>query len=42
LAAAGHCTPTEVPARNHFDVVFDLADPATTLGRATLALFRPG
>jgi hypothetical protein len=26
----------EVPDRNHFDVVFDLGDPGTLLGRAVL------
>jgi arylformamidase len=42
LADAGTAELTlEVPGRNHFDVVFDLADPATALGQATLALFRP-
>ncbi len=28
----------EVPQRNHFDVVLDLADPATQLGRAVIAM----
>ncbi len=32
------CRLFEVPQRNHFDVILDLADPATELGRATLAL----
>jgi arylformamidase len=42
LAAEGvqvarvHC-----PGRHHFDVVDDLADPATALGAATLAVSRP-
>ncbi len=41
LQAAGTpCATVEVPARNHFDVVFDLANPATALGQATLALLR--
>lgn len=30
----------EVPARNHFDIILDLADPDTSLGRATLNLLR--
>ncbi len=30
----------EVPARNHFDAVLDLADPGTRLGRATIAMIR--
>lgn len=30
----------EVPGRNHFDVVLDLADPATALGVATVDLLR--
>lgn len=34
------CDAFEVPARNHFDVILDLADPATPLGAATLALLR--
>lgn len=34
------CRVFEVPGRNHFDVIFDLADPATLLGQATLALVR--
>ena len=33
------CTALEVPGRNHFDVVLDLADPASPLFAATLALF---
>ncbi len=33
------CTTFEVPARNHFDVILDLADPGTLLGRQTLSLF---
>lgn len=35
------CRVFEVPQRNHFDVILDLADPATELGRATLALLLP-
>ena len=34
------CTAFEVPQRNHFDVVLDLADTGTTLGRRMLDLFR--
>ena len=34
------CTGFEIPARNHFDVILDLADPQTLLGQRTLALFR--
>jgi arylformamidase len=34
------CTALEVPQRNHFDVVLDLADADTPLGRRTLDLFR--
>jgi arylformamidase len=42
LAAAGRPSPTlEVPGRNHFDVILDLADPATPLGRRTWALLQP-
>jgi arylformamidase len=37
--AAAHCEGLEVPARNHFDVILDLADPSMALGRATFALF---
>ncbi len=39
----GASTPVqtfEVPARNHFDVILDLADAGTLLGRATIALIR--
>ncbi len=32
------CRVFEVPQRNHFDVILDLTDAATELGRATLAL----
>lgn len=38
--AGTRCDDFEVPGRNHFDVVLDLADPATALGEATLALVR--
>lgn len=40
ISAAGVAPPQlfEVPGRNHFDVVLDLAQPGTALGRATLAL----
>jgi arylformamidase len=39
LGAAGTaCQSFEVPARNHFDVVLDLADPATRLGQAVAAM----
>jgi arylformamidase len=41
LARAGSpCQAFEVPWRNHFDVIFDLADPGTILGRAVVALIR--
>jgi arylformamidase len=41
LKTAGtRCTSLEVPQRNHFDIVFDLADAHTALGAATLALIR--
>ena len=33
------CTTLEVPGRNHFDVVLDLADPASPLFALTRALF---
>ncbi len=40
LRAAGAATQRfEVPGRNHFDVILDLAEPGTTLGNATLQLF---
>jgi arylformamidase len=39
-AGARRCTRLEVPARNHFDVILDLAEPGTALGDATLALLR--
>lgn len=37
-AAGAACTTMEVPARNHFDIALDLADPDTALGRHTLGL----
>lgn len=41
LARAGSpCQAFEVPRRNHFDVILDLADPDTVLGRAVVALIR--
>jgi len=30
----------EAPGRNHFDITFDLSDPATVLGAATLSLIQ--
>jgi arylformamidase len=38
--AGAECTEFESAARNHFDVILDLADPATRLGRQVLALIR--
>ena len=39
LAHAGTpCQAFEVPQRNHFDVILDLADPATKLGQAVVSL----
>lgn len=39
LQGAGSvCQAFEVPRRNHFDLILDLAGPATMLGAATLAL----
>ena len=40
--AGADCATFECAGRNHFDVILDLADPATLLGRQTLALIRPG
>ena len=37
-AAGSACQAFEVPARNHFDIVLDLAKPDTLLGRQVLAL----
>ena len=43
LQGAGtSCQRFEMPQRNHFDVILDLADPATMLGAATLALVSLG
>ncbi|MDV2966684.1 alpha/beta hydrolase [Nitratireductor aquimarinus] len=40
---AGHeCDFMEIPNRNHFDVVLDLADPETKLSRALVELVRLG
>ena len=41
-AAGSACQAFEVPARNHFDIVLDLAKPGTLLGRHVLALLRGG
>jgi arylformamidase len=42
-AASGvDCTSMVVPGRNHFDLPFDLADPATVLGAAVRAVSRHG
>ncbi len=38
--AASACRAFEVPRRNHFGIILDLADPATELGRAVVALIR--
>lgn len=32
------CSIAEVPARNHFDIILDLAEPGTLLGDTTLTL----
>ena len=41
LRAAGtHCPAFEVPGRNHFDIVLDLARRGTVLGKAVLGLLR--
>ena len=41
LARAGSaCSMFEVAQRNHFDIMLDLADPATALGRAVANLIR--
>ena len=42
LAAGRNCPVLEVAGRNHFDIVFDLADPATPLGRRVRAQMGPG
>ncbi|HEY4169577.1 MAG TPA: alpha/beta hydrolase [Reyranella sp.] len=39
-AAGAMCSVFECPGCNHFDVILDLADPATELGRRTLELLR--
>jgi arylformamidase len=39
-AAGARCSVFECPGRNHFDVILDLADPATELGRRTLDLLQ--
>lgn len=39
-AAGATCSVFECPGRNHFDVILDLADPATELGRRTLDLLQ--
>jgi arylformamidase len=39
-AAGAPCSVFECPGRNHFDVILDLADPATELGRRTLDLLQ--
>lgn len=36
--AGGTCDLFEAPGRNHFDIIFDLDDPETRLGRAVLDL----
>ena len=38
--AGSDCVEFETAARNHFDVILDLADPATLLGRRVLALIQ--
>jgi arylformamidase len=38
--AGTDCVEFETAARNHFDVILDLADPATQLGRRVLALIQ--
>ena len=38
--AGAECSVFECPGRNHFDVILDLADPATELGRRTLDLLQ--
>lgn len=43
IAAGGGPAPVvfEIPARNHFDVILDLAEAGTPLGNATLGLIGP-
>jgi arylformamidase len=36
--AGTQCVEFEVPGRNHFDVILDLAEPGTVLGQHTIAL----
>ena len=36
--ASSACLTQEIPSRNHFDLALDIADPATPLGRLTMAL----
>ncbi|MGZ5909280.1 MAG: alpha/beta hydrolase, partial [Reyranella sp.] len=38
--ADAECVELESAGRNHFDVILDLADPATPLGRRVLALIQ--
>jgi arylformamidase len=38
--AGTDCVEFECAARNHFDVILDLADPATLLGRRALTLIQ--
>jgi arylformamidase len=39
-AAGSDCADIEIAGRNHFDVILDLADPATDLGREVLRMLR--
>jgi arylformamidase len=39
VAAQSPCETLEIAGRNHFDVILNLADAATPLGRRTMALF---
>ena len=39
-AEGGSCRVLEIAARNHFDVIFDLVNPASTLGAAPVELIR--
>jgi arylformamidase len=39
-AAGAKCSVFECPRRNHFDVILDLANPTTVLGRRTLDLLQ--
>jgi arylformamidase len=38
--AGVNCSTFEIPERNHFDVIFDLANDQTQLGKHTLALLK--